>query len=232
MATSQNKLSIRTPALESLECKPRKMERKQVTLVDEKSCRPRETSTPENQSGLIPDESEPERTEETEDIPAGLRLICSLDHPWSTLQCQDKGCLDVSRDDEFKVNRSCRLLDLQGKSGDLSQIRRSRSHGVSRSRTTIFSYCENYMTSDSNSIFEEFTNTIKDPTDKEDTKSPPWEFLTDAQNSAAADDELTVNPQANATFITVKLSTGANASTVPQDVITALRENRVQKTAG
>lgn len=40
MATSQNKLSIRAPALECLECKAWKLERKQISMVDEKSYRP------------------------------------------------------------------------------------------------------------------------------------------------------------------------------------------------
>lgn len=51
-------------------------------------------SAPENQPGLIPGESEPERTK---DIPSALRLRCSLAHLWPALQGHEEGCLDVSR---------------------------------------------------------------------------------------------------------------------------------------
>lgn len=52
-----------------------------------------ELSAPENQSGLIPGESELVRTE---DIPPGLRPRHTLDHLRPTLKSNDEGCLDVS----------------------------------------------------------------------------------------------------------------------------------------
>lgn len=86
-------------------------------------------------------------------------------------------------------------------------------------------------TKKTNSTLQQFATTSKGILDKENITASSRGCLIVAQNSVAAEDELTVILKAKGTFITFKLNTGANASMVPQKVITAPRESGVQNTA-